>query len=606
MTEGYQNNTLGFFRTSESIHPTKECRFLFLPTKIIAMRLLLLLFLCTSFYTLNAQHSSRAFLGITSTDVDNDKADALDFPTDDGAMIKYVYRGTAADQAGLKPFDYIIGFDNDMVDNNTDLTDLLAQHRPGDQVDVQIIRQGKKMSVPVTLGRPSDSSGEHYGGSAFLGIREHDDNDDDEVGVRITTVRNSSAIDLGLDDGDVITAINGNTMVDWHDISLVLNNMEAGDPIEVQYTRNNRPQRATGNVGGEDDCDNDRGRGYLGIYSGHMDRSKANQLNFPNAYGSYVKRIIPGSSAEAAGLEPLDYIIAIDDYKMSDDRSLTGALSKFGPGDEVMVTYIRNGQTQRATAVLGEASDNNLSRPCSEEPFFGVSTKHYKESRRGVYVNIVDNSAAQAAGLRDGDAIVSMAGKPILDWDDLSGVINGTNVGKEIAIGYIRDGQEKSTIATMGSECNENGESRNQNNWYDYNYDDSFSDNPSQRADEEPAVDMDRIRVSMEDMDEEEAEAMANRGVDMPLINNLSIENIQLFPNPNRGMFRLEFELPQQGETSIRVFNSEARLIYSFDLGQYQGTFSDDIDISQNGPGAYFLEVRQGNTSMVKKVLLQY
>ena len=171
---------------------------------------------------------------------------------------------------------------------------------------------------------------------------------------------------------------------------------------------------------------------------------------------------------------------------------------------------------------------------------------------------------------------------------------------------YIRDGQEKSTIATMGSECNENGESRNQNNWYDYNYDDSFSDNPSQRADEEPAVDMDRIQVSMEDMDEEEAEAMANRGVDMPLINNLSIENIQLFPNPNRGMFRLEFELPQQGETSIRVFNSEARLIYSFDLGQYQGTFSDDIDISQNGPGAYFLEVRQGNTSMVKKVLLQY
>ena len=124
--------------------------------------------------------------------------------------------------------------------------------------------------------------------------------------------------------------------------------------------------------------------------------------------------------------------------------------------------------------------------------------------------------------------------------------------------------------------------------------------------DEEPAVDMDRIQVSMEDMDENEAEEMRERGVDMPLINNLTIENIQLFPNPNRGMFRLEFDLPQQGETSIRVFNSEARLIYSFDLGQYQGTFSDDIDISQNGPGAYFLEVRQGNTSMVKKVLLQY
>jgi hypothetical protein len=117
---------------------------------------------------------------------------------------------------------------------------------------------------------------------------------------------------------------------------------------------------------------------------------------------------------------------------------------------------------------------------------------------------------------------------------------------------------------------------------------------------------MDRIKVDLTDMDPAEASEMAEKGVDMPLINNLTIENIQLFPNPNRGMFRQEFELPQRGETSIRVFNSDARLIYSFDLGEYQGTFSDDIDISQNGAGSYFLEVRQGATSMVKKIILQY
>lgn len=54
-----------------------------------------------------------------------------------------------------------------------------------------------------------------------------------------------------------------------------------------------------------------------------------------------------------------------------------------------------------------------------------------------------------------------MVGKLILDWDDLSGVINGMNVGKEIVIGYICDGQEKSIIVIMGFECNENGESCN-------------------------------------------------------------------------------------------------------------------------------------------------
>lgn len=579
------------------------------------MRHLLLLLFTTSLFSLQAQrhynhydnNSNRAFLGVRTTEISDDKANILNLPTDDGDMIQYVYEGTAAAAAGLKPFDYIIGMNNETVDRNTGLTELLAKHSPGDKVDLQIVRQGKKMTFPITLGRPSDSNSDHYGGSAFLGVREHDENDNDKLGVRITTVRNSTAMKLGLDDGDIITAINGQPMVDWHDISVMLNNMEEGDPIEIAYTRNNTPQRASGNIGAEDDPSLKMGRGYLGIYSGHMDRNKANKLELPNPYGSYVKRIIRGSAAEAAGLEPLDYVIAVDDYEMSENRSLTSALHKFSPGDEVVVTYIRNGQTMRANVVLGESSDDEFSIPCAEEPFFGVSNNHNETDRKGVPVNIVRNSAAKAAGLQSGDIITSLAGKPIIDWGDLSAVINGTNVGKEIAVGFIRDGQPQTAIAVMGSECDENGESRNENNWYDYNYDESFSNNPDREIDDEsPAIDMDRIKVDMADMDKEDAEEMARRGVDMPLINNLTIENIQLFPNPNRGMFRLEFELPQRGETSIRVFNGEGRLIYSFDLGEYQGTFSDDIDISQNGPGAYFLEVRQGATSMVKKIILQY
>lgn len=573
------------------------------------MRHLLLLFFSITLFSVHAQHSSdRAFLGVTSTEIDDDKAEVLGLPTDQGAMIKYVYKGTAAAAAGLKPFDYITGINDEMMDWNTDLNDLLAKHSPGEEVSLKIVRKGKKMLIPVTLGRSSDSSGEHYGGSAFLGVREHDDNDDDELGVRITTVRNSSAIDLGLDDGDVITAINGQPMVDWEDISVALNNLEEGDTIEVEYTRDSSPQRASGSIGGEATHSEEvrQGRGYLGIYAGHMDNNKANKLKLPNPYGSYVKRVIPGSAAAEAGLEPLDYVIGVNDYEMNDDRSLIGALSKFSPGDQVRITYIRNGQTKTSEVTLGDTADDDLSPPCAEEPFFGVSNNHDKSDRQGVPVNIVSNSAAKEAGLKSGDVITSLAGKPIIDWGDLSAVINGTKVGKEIAITYIRDGKNQTTTAVMGSECDENGKSRNENLWYDYNYDQSFEDNPEREMDTAPAVDMDRIKVGMEEVTESDAADMAIRGVDMPLVNNLTIENIQLFPNPNRGMFRLEFELPNRGETSIRVFNSEARLIYSFDLGEYQGNFSDDIDISQNGPGAYFLEIRQGATSMVKKVLLQY
>lgn len=554
----------------------------------------------------NSSHGDRAFMGISDRDVDYGKALALEFPNKYGSYIKYVYQGTAAEEAGIQPFDYIYAIDGKEMNRSRDLTDLLKEHRPGDQVQVKLIRQGKDMTVPMTLGRPSDSNGHYNGGSAFLGVSEHSNNDDDEIGVRINTVRNSTAIALGLDDGDIITAINGYPMVDWGDISVVLNNMDEGEPIAVDYTRNGQPQRASGTIGDEESCNENNERGYIGIYPGHMDRTKANALGFDTPYGSYVKRVIPGSGADAGGLEPLDYIVAINDMDLSDDRSLTSALKRYGPGDKVTVYFMREGREFETEVVLqGESNSNEYSRPCSEEPFFGVSANHNGRNLDGVRVNIVKNSSARAAGLESGDIITSMDGKQLYDWSDLSGVINGTTVGQSFDITYLRNGREGRTTATMGSECKEGGSSRNENNWYDYNYDDSFDNNSSSRVDE-PAVDMDRIQVDMADMDPAEVREMADRGVDMPLINNLTIENIQLFPNPNRGMFRLEFELPQRGETSIRVFNSDARLIYSFDLGEYQGTFSDDIDISQNGAGSYFLEVRQGATSMVKKIILQY
>lgn len=582
------------------------------------MRQLFILLLSLSFLQVNAQRNysnhnhDKAFLGIRDSDMNRQKADLLDLPNAYGSYIKYVYEGTGAADAGVQPFDYIIGIDNNMMAFHTDLTDLLAKHSSGDQVTLQIIRQGKTLELNTTLGRSSDSCGKHNGGSAFLGIREHDDSQDYKMGVKIETVRNSSAIDLGLDDGDVLMAINGHPMVDWSDITAVLNNMNDGDPIKIDYTRNNQPNRASGSIGGENDDDDDdhynnhySGRGFLGIYTGDMYKEKAELLNFNHHYGSYIKSIIPNSAADKARLEPLDYIIAINDYQLSNDRSLTGALNKFSNGDEVTVHYIRNGKTQNTQATLGKPSDNQNCSPCADEPFFGVSPRDdSKNNQPGVKVSIVQNSAASRAGLESKDIIVQFNGKILIDWSDISATINGTNPGEKISVVYLRDGDERNTEATMGSECDENKTTYNDSHSYSYHYDGDDDDDDDRDNDSTPAVDMDRIKVEVQDLSDTDSGIMRNQGI--ATINNLSVENISLFPNPNKGMFRLEFELPNSGDTSIKVFNSSGRIIYSFDLGEYSGLFSDEVDISQNGPGAYFLNVTQGNSSVTKKIMLQY
>jgi S1-C subfamily serine protease len=562
-------------------------------------------------FTLSGQQTSsepetgRAFLGITTTEIDDNKAGLLDLPTDEGAYVTRVYPGLAADQAGIRPFDYIIALDGEALDRRDDLSSLLQEHRPGDEVDIELIRSGMPLTVRTVLGdRQNYTVNWDYNvGDAFLGVSEHHDDDEDEMGVMVNVTNGAAAQAMGLRHGDIITALNGQPIADWEDISIAINNMAPGEEITVNYMRVGQPRRTSGTIGSKADPyqTKQQERGYLGIYSGDMDEEKAAMLGFASPNGSYITKVLVNSAAQQAGLEVFDYVIGIDEYRVGEDMDLTDILHKYRAGEEVTVHFIRRNELLSARTTLGRASDSHsLSRPCQARPFFGVSPDHDQDMDRGVSVNVVDNSSAAAAGLQNGDVVMAINDYPVIDWQDLSTAINAMEVGETITVDVMRR-EESLTLSTpIGSECDESGEE----SWPPTAT--TLAPAAGGMAPLDRPVDMDRIQVTMEDMDENEANAMRERGVDMPLVNNLRIEALTLYPNPNRGMFRLEFELPERGPTSIRVFNSDARLIYSFDLGEYSGAFSDEIDISQNGPGAYFLEVRQGNTSMVKKVLLQY
>ncbi|MBK8706416.1 MAG: T9SS type A sorting domain-containing protein [Saprospiraceae bacterium] len=142
-------------------------------------------------------------------------------------------------------------------------------------------------------------------------------------------------------------------------------------------------------------------------------------------------------------------------------------------------------------------------------------------------------------------------------------------------------------------------------NWggYEFRSDDEEVDDKQGGSER---VNVDEVNVALQDMPEEESTQLKQRyGIDMTVSSNLAVENLQLHPNTSMGMFKLQFKLPTSGETSIRVFNGAGRLIYDYDLGMFSGDFSDEIDISQNGAGNYYLDIRQGEKRLSKKILLQ-
>jgi S1-C subfamily serine protease len=110
----------------------------------------------------------RAKLGISTRNVEALKSQ-VDLPVQDGVLIWQVAPGGGAANAGLRGLqqtedgdvelgDIIVGVDSEKVGNSDDLARVLDKHQVGETVNVQIIRGGRRMSVPVRLAETPDST----------------------------------------------------------------------------------------------------------------------------------------------------------------------------------------------------------------------------------------------------------------------------------------------------------------------------------------------------------------------------------------------------------------------------------------------------------------
>jgi S1-C subfamily serine protease len=98
----------------------------------------------------------RAYIGVSYQDIDPQIASALNLNTTNGVVITQVEPGAPASKAGLQEGDVITQFDGQQIDQDHSLQSLLFTHKSGDTVTLVILRDGKSMSVKVTLGtRPS-------------------------------------------------------------------------------------------------------------------------------------------------------------------------------------------------------------------------------------------------------------------------------------------------------------------------------------------------------------------------------------------------------------------------------------------------------------------
>jgi len=166
----------------------------------------------------------RARLGVMIRDIDKETMKALGLKNRHGALIPQVESGSAADKAGIQAGDVIIRIDNHEIKQAHDLPIRVANHKPGDRVKVQIIRDGKTMTIPVVVeAMPEDQvaqGGRKQSGSKKashgLSLKKLTPEISESLRIRAKQgvvvqqiVRGSPAFRAGIEPGDVIVKVNG-------------------------------------------------------------------------------------------------------------------------------------------------------------------------------------------------------------------------------------------------------------------------------------------------------------------------------------------------------------------------------------------------------------
>lgn len=95
---------------------------------------------------------ARPYLGVRWEEVSPDIAAAYDLPVEWGIYVSEIVPGSPASQSGLQQGDIITRLGEVAIDEDTSFINALFNYQPGDTLPLEVVRNGARQEVQVTLG----------------------------------------------------------------------------------------------------------------------------------------------------------------------------------------------------------------------------------------------------------------------------------------------------------------------------------------------------------------------------------------------------------------------------------------------------------------------
>lgn len=420
----------------------------------------------------------------------------------------------------------------------------------------------------------------------------------------------------GMRVGDVITAIDGETIRSGDQIRDIIASHQPGETVRLTYTRNGQKRETIATLGEWRDIPVEQrvpslspdwqyrypnngnfnsslpAPGYLGVTT--------NPSYSPENPGDFIVEVIPNSPAAAAGLSFGDRILKVNGESITRENPTTVVIPKIAAGTDVALVVKKRLGMETVVINLKLANRNDfvhrdypirdintdVVRPQPEyqqTAWLGVQPVVELGVRDGALVDLIfDDSPAEALGLRTGDRIVSVGGKPVANWSELVETVRQHSPGDVVVVEWLRKGQAMHGTAALGSKQADNPNGFQGEEWEEI-----------------------RITVRKAELTAEEIEALDKvvDGIEDGM-GSLSAESLEIFPNPSNGDFTVNMTLNNDASVTFQVFDLQGRKIWSQSSADGLTQHSFALDLKGQPAGSYYLVATQKGQSLVRKLVV--
>jgi S1-C subfamily serine protease len=202
-------------------------------------------------------------------------------------------------------------------------------------------------------------------------------------------------------------------------------------------------------------------RPVLGVGVEGLDFRELDKMGLP--YGVRVIGVTPNSPAELAGVKPGDIITAIDGMAVFSPARLQWLASEAHDKKETTLSLHREGTASDLRVDLSKASGGYGmgKKAVGGHSFIGIGMQPMNRVMSeafgsppeiGVLVTeVLQDSPAMQAGIKEGDVIIGLAGKAVDELSDIYRALNYFEPGETLSLNIYREKQEKSVKVTLGA-----------------------------------------------------------------------------------------------------------------------------------------------------------